>query len=89
MVFQTINKKLLELGPSLGFLHCPFYTQIRNTLLDNIAYIMGIPLTLTDDNLIRLILYGDDNLSTKLNASNLKNTIIFLKTSERFDGPLF
>ena len=50
---------------------------------------MGIPLTLTDDNLIRLMLYGDDNLSTKLNASILKNTIIFLKTSERFDGPLF
>ena len=70
-------------------LHCPLYTQIRKTLLDNIADIMGIPLTLTDDNLIRLILYGDDNLSTKLNASILKNTIIFLKTSERFDGPLF
>ena len=69
-------------------MHCPFYTQIRKTLLDNIADIMGIPLTLTDE-LIRLIVYGDDNPSTKLNTSILKNTIIFLKTSERFDGPFF
>ena len=70
-------------------LHCPFYTEIRKALLDNITNILGTPISLTDDNLTKLILYGDDNLSTELNRSILKNTIIFLKRSERFDVPLF
>ena len=77
---ESINHYLLQF---------PFYTHFRKTLLDNIADIMGIPLTLTDDNLIRLILYGDDNLSTKLNTSILKYTIIFLKHPKGLMVPFF
>ena len=35
-----------------------------------------------------LLLYGDERYSGETNASILKNTIIFLKLSERFNTPL-
>ena len=41
-----------------------------------------------DDKLTNLLLYGDNIHSAEVNASILKNTLIFLKSSERFDVPL-
>ena len=70
-------------------LRCPLYTRLRNTLLDNIIEIVGSISNLNDDELVKILLYGDENLSTLENASILKNTIVFLKSSERFDIPLF
>ena len=69
-------------------LRCPFYTDIRKTLLDNIIDIIGSILNLSEDKLVNLLLYGDDVYSSEQNATVLKNTIAFLKSSERFDGPL-
>ena len=70
-------------------LRCPFYTRIRKTLFDNIIVILGPISNLSDDRLVNLLLYGNNIYSVEENASVLKNTITFLKSSERFDGPLF
>ena len=69
-------------------LRCPFYTSIRKTLLDNIVDIIGSISNLSDDKLVLILLYGNDVYSTEQNASVLKNTIVFLQSSERFDVPL-
>ena len=63
--------------------------RLRKTLLDNIIEIVGSISNLNDDELVKILLYGDEKLSPLENASILKNTIDFLKSSERFDIPLF
>ena len=70
-------------------LRCPFYTHIRGTLLENITAIIGDISDYSDDKLTNLILYGDSIYSIEVNSNILKNTLIFLKSSERFDIPLF
>ena len=69
-------------------LHCPFYTHLRRTLLDNILELIDDISNFSDDKLTNLLLYGDSVLNVEVNASILKNTIIFLKVSERFYIPL-
>ena len=70
-------------------LRCPFYTHIRGTLLENITDIIGDISDYSDDKLTNLILYGDSIYSIEVNSNILKNTLIFLKSSDRFDIPLF
>ena len=65
-------------------LRCPFYTPIRKTLIDNITNAIGPISHLSDDKLVNLLLYGSDRYNTEQNSSVLKNTIVFLKSSERF-----
>ena len=69
-------------------LHCPFFTNIRNSLLDNIINIIGPITNLTDDDLVQILLFGDPSNNIDTNASILKLTIAYLKSSERFDIPL-
>ena len=69
-------------------LRCPFYTNIRTALLDNISDIIGDISNFSDDRLTNLLLYGDNVYSVEVNASVLKNSNIFLKSSQRFDVPL-
>ena len=42
----------------------------------------------SDDRLTNLLLYGDNVHSIEVNTSILKNTLTYLKSSERFDVPL-
>ena len=69
-------------------LRCPFYTDHRKILLDNLVEIIGTISNLSDDELVNLLLYGKESYEMKVNASILKNTIVFIKSSERFDMPL-
>ena len=69
---------------SIGAVHF-----IRKALFDNnINDIIGSTSALSVDKLINLLLYGDVAYSEEVNNSILKNTIVFLKSSERFDMPL-
>ena len=42
-----------------------------------------------DEKLLNTLLYGSEYFSVKTNQSILMSTIKFLKSSERFDDPLF
>ena len=70
-------------------LRCPLYSHLRNSLLDNTIEIVGSISNLSDVEIEKILLYGDKNLTVLENASLLKNTIVFLKSSGRFDIPLF
>ena len=69
-------------------LRCPFFSCIRKALIDSIGDIIGPMSDLSDDKLIDLLLHGNSTYSIEDNASILKITIIFLKSSEKFDIPL-
>ena len=69
-------------------LHCSIYLGWRKTLFDNVTTMVGTLSNLTDDQLINLLLYGDETFSDEQNTCILKNTINFLKSSQRFDIPL-
>ena len=62
--------------------------SIVYALLDNITNLIGDISNFSDDELTNLLLYGDNIHSIEVNASILKNTLIFLKSSERFGVPL-
>ena len=64
---------------------CPFYGNIRKTLLDNINNTIGSMSSLSNDKLIHLLLNCNEAYSVEVNAAILKYTIIFLKSSESFD----
>ncbi len=71
-------------------LHCPFYINPRTTLNDNLLNI-GVALTnLSDDIKLNTLLYGNKHLYTnETNTLILKLTIVYLKSTERFEGALF
>ena len=78
--FESTNHYLLRF---------PFYTHVRKIFLDNITDIIGPISTLPDDKLVNLLLYVNDIYSAGQNSSVLQNTIVFLKSSGRFDVLLF
>ena len=71
-------------------LHCPYHNIHRKTLFDSFGAIDESISDLSDPNLVTLLLYGNIKLySSEQNTCILNSTISFLKSSERFDGPLF
>ena len=69
-------------------LRCLFHTDIRKELLDNIIEIIGSISNLSEDKLVELLLYGNENYTNETNTAIIKCTIVYLKSSERFDIPL-
>ena len=49
---------------------------------------MGDIPNLSDKKKVDLLLYGDRKLGIEINQAILKATIVFLKSSERFEVPL-
>ena len=71
-------------------LHCQHYTVQRQTLFDFLKKLDDPILNLSDSDLLELLLYGNVNLYNRdQNTQILNATITFLKTSGRFDIPLF
>ena len=54
----------------------------------NSLHLIGLLTNIADNELVHLLLYGDGEYSVEVNTSILKHTIVFLKSSERFDIPL-
>ena len=46
-------------------------------------------MSLNENDLLHVILYGNKNFSNNMNMSILTETIKFIKDSKRFDQPLF
>ena len=69
---------------------CPIYINQRKTLFDNLSKLDAGITNLSNTKLVELLLYGNQHLySNVINASILELTISYLKTTERFDDPLF
>ena len=70
-------------------LRCSFYADKWKVLFDSISNAIGDLSNLSENELTNLLLYGKGTLSREVNTCILKSTIIYLKSSERFDGDLF
>ena len=80
----------LETEATLHFLlRCRLYSTIRTELLGNIYAVASSLTNYPDENLFSVLLYGSEYFNVKTNQSILNSTIKFLKSSERFDDPLF
>ena len=67
---------------------CSCYNDIRKTLLDNSIVLVGPLSNLSDNQVVKLLLYDQRSFSFDTNKSILNFTIAFIKASERFDIPL-
>ena len=70
-------------------LRCRLYSNIRTELLDDIYTVASSLTNYPDEKLLDILLYGLEHFSVKTNQSILKSATKFLKSSERFDHPLF
>ena len=76
----------IQLRSSQG--RCSFFTHARKTLLENFVEKFGDIANISESKLVNILFYGNETFNADINATILKNTIIFLKESERFDIPL-
>ena len=77
-----------ETEATLHFLLCyRLYSIIRTELLDDMSTVDSSLTNYCDEKLLNILL--SEYFSIKTNQSILKSTIKFLKSSERFDDPLF
>ena len=70
-------------------LPCHHFSEQRKKLLDNLRNIDHELLKLDESSLVNILLYGSKSYNVAVNKSILFNTIDFLKTTKRFDKPLF
>ena len=70
-------------------LRCNLYSDLRTELLNDICALNPTLKNLSHEKLLNILLYGSENFSFNTNKKIIKSTIKFLKTSERFVGPLF
>ena len=71
------------------FLRCRMYSTIKTELLDDIYTAASSIMNYPGEKLLNILLYRSVYFSVKTNQSILKSTIKFLKSSERFEDPLF
>ena len=80
----------LETEPTLHFfLRCQNYTTLRRALMTDLKNINDTIMSLNENDLLHVILYGNKNFDNNMNISILTATIKFIKVSERLDQPLF
>lgn len=68
-------------------LHCPIYLTYRCILFDNLRQTISV-LPFKSSFLVKVLLYGTEQLDSVSNNKILSFTISFLLMSKRFDGPL-
>ena len=79
----------LEIESTSHFLlHCHNYTNIRLTLLNSIAEIIGNTFNINDECLVNLLLFGNQKYTEIDNSHIVNATIKYLLDSGRFSGPL-
>ena len=79
----------LEVESSKHFLlRCNLYAFLRITLLDKRVALIGPIESFSDDQLTKILLYGDENFDHAINKTILSNIISFLKETERFSASL-
>ena len=67
-------------------LHCRTYTNERLTLLNNIKNINCSILESSDAAVTKILLFGDNTLSSSSNTIILNSTIEYIISTQRFEG---
>ena len=70
-------------------LRCHLFSEQSTKLLENLKNLGNALLSHRDDELLQVLLYGSHKLSSSVNNKVLSLTIEFLKSTRRFDKPLF
>ena len=70
-------------------LRCNLYSDLTTELLNDICVLNTTLKNVSHEKLLNILLYGSEDFSFNTNKETIKSTINFLKTSERFIGPLF
>ena len=70
-------------------LRCEFYSIYRLELLNDICALKHSLKNISEENLLKVLLYGAEEFSFKINSEILKCTIKFIQKADRFSGPLF
>ena len=64
---------------------CRLYQPIRNDLFNNINLLLHININMLPNNdIIKLLLFGDSKLNPEINQKILSNTALFIRSSNRF-----
>ena len=71
------------------FLRCQNYTTLRRALITELKNINDAIMSLNENDLLHVILYGNKNFENNMNISILTVTIKFMKDSKWFDQPRF
>ena len=70
-------------------LQCDSYSIYRIELLNNICALNHSLNNISEENLLKVLLYGAEEFSFKINSKILKCTIKFIKKTDCFSGSLF
>ena len=70
-------------------LHCHHFTLYRIDLMNSVKFICNNFESMTDNNKITLLLYGDSRFDENKNKFILQSSIKYKKKTERFSGFLF
>ena len=71
------------------FLRCPFFAENGQKLLNSLFKILVSLKNLNDEMLSDILLFGSDKYKDTVSKEILVYTINFLKTTKRFEKPLF
>ena len=69
-------------------LHCSNFKNERQTLLQNVRTINPNLLSINEDALTHLLLYGNNTLTDKTNTFLLNSVIEYITSTKRFNDPL-
>ena len=79
-----------ELETALHYLlHCDLYSIYRLELLNDICALNESLKNSSEDNLLKILLYGAEDFTSQMNSEILECTIKFTRKTDRFSGPLF
>ena len=70
-------------------LQCDSYSIYRIDFLNNICALNHSLNNISEENLLKVLLYGAEEFSFKINSKILKCTIKFIKKTDCFSGSLF
>ena len=83
-------KCCLEPEKTLHYLlRCNLYSTLRLELLNNTCFLNLSLENYFNEKLLNILLCGSEDFNYNINKEMVKATIKFLKTYERFNGPLF
>uniref|UniRef100_A0A7M5XMH3 Reverse transcriptase zinc-binding domain-containing protein n=1 Tax=Clytia hemisphaerica TaxID=252671 RepID=A0A7M5XMH3_9CNID len=71
------------------FLHCSIYSYARQSLFDKLQDLRTVFLPLNPSYFCRLLLYGDESLTSISNQTIILSVVEYIHESGRFSGALF